>query len=86
VGAWGVVVDPARGRLLMREGEAGGTGWVLAATDPLVAHQSLATAWRRELGCPVVGITGSVGKTSVKDICRAILPMRVHASRENFNT
>jgi UDP-N-acetylmuramoyl-tripeptide--D-alanyl-D-alanine ligase len=34
----------------------------------------------------VVGITGSVGKTSVKDICRAILPMRVHASRENFNT
>jgi hypothetical protein len=34
----------------------------------------------------VVGITGSVGKTSAKDICRALLPMRVHASRENFNT
>ena len=34
----------------------------------------------------MVGITGSVGKTSVKDICRAILPMRVHASPENFNT
>jgi len=83
-GAWGVIVDPARGRLLTREGDPG--GWVLAATDPLVALQSLATAWRRELACPVVGITGSVGKTSVKDICRAILPMRVHASRENFNT
>ena len=83
-GAWGVVVDPARGRLLTREGVAG--GWVLAAADPLAALQGLATAWRRELACPVVGITGSVGKTSVKDICRAILPMRVHASRENFNT
>ena len=34
----------------------------------------------------MVGITGSVGKTSVKDICRAILPMRVHASPENYNT
>jgi UDP-N-acetylmuramoyl-tripeptide--D-alanyl-D-alanine ligase len=70
--------------LLKRDGVAG--GWVLAATDPLAALQGLATAWRRELACPVVGITGSVGKTSVKDICRAILPMRVHASRENFNT
>ena len=83
-GAWGVVVDPARGRLLVREAESG--GWVLTATDPLAALQSLATAWRRELACPVIGITGSVGKTSVKDICRAILPRRVHASRENFNT
>jgi UDP-N-acetylmuramoyl-tripeptide--D-alanyl-D-alanine ligase len=59
---------------------------VLAVDDPLAALQRLATTWRRELGCPAVGITGSVGKTSVKDICRAILPMRVHASRENFNT
>jgi UDP-N-acetylmuramoyl-tripeptide--D-alanyl-D-alanine ligase len=83
-GAWGVVVDPARGRSLVRQGEA--RGWVLAAAEPLTALQRLATAWRRELGCPAVGITGSVGKTSVKDICRAILPMRVHASRENFNT
>jgi UDP-N-acetylmuramoyl-tripeptide--D-alanyl-D-alanine ligase len=85
-GAWGAVVDPARGRLLTREGEPATPGWVLAAEDPLAALQGLATAWRRELGCPVVGITGSVGKTSVKDICRAILPMRVHSSRENYNT
>ena len=34
----------------------------------------------------MVGITGSTGKTSVKDITRAILPRRVHASPENFNT
>ena len=85
-GAWGVVVDPARGRLLTSEGAGTERGWVFAVDEPLAALQRLATAWRRELGCPVVGITGSVGKTSVKDICRAILPMRVHASRENFNT
>jgi UDP-N-acetylmuramoyl-tripeptide--D-alanyl-D-alanine ligase len=38
------------------------------------------------LECRVVGITGSTGKTSVKDVCRAILPAEVHASPENFNT
>ena len=85
-GAWGVVADAARARLLVREGGRDGRGWVLGTTDPLASLQRLATAWRRELGCAVVGITGSVGKTSAKDICRAILPMRVHASRENFNT
>jgi UDP-N-acetylmuramoyl-tripeptide--D-alanyl-D-alanine ligase len=48
--------------------------------------QALARAWRRALGANVVGITGSVGKTSVKDIARALLPGRVHANRENLNT
>jgi UDP-N-acetylmuramoyl-tripeptide--D-alanyl-D-alanine ligase len=81
-GAWGVVVTPERAAALA----AAGDGWVFAADDPLLALQMLARAWRRELGCPVVGITGSTGKTSVKDICRALLPFRVHASPENFNT
>jgi UDP-N-acetylmuramoyl-tripeptide--D-alanyl-D-alanine ligase len=83
-GAWGVVVEPERARSI----DAGATegGWIMAAPDPLEALQGLATGWRRELGCPVVGITGSTGKTSVKDICRALLPMRAHASPENFNT
>jgi UDP-N-acetylmuramoyl-tripeptide--D-alanyl-D-alanine ligase len=78
-GAWGVVVGTERARGL--DG-----AWVFAAADPLAALQSLAAAWRRELGAPVVGITGSVGKTSVKDIARALLPGRVHANRENLNT
>jgi UDP-N-acetylmuramoyl-tripeptide--D-alanyl-D-alanine ligase len=92
-GAWGAVVEAAMARsLLVAPGETKGerapvaTGWVFAVADPLAALQSLATAWRRELGAPVVGITGSVGKTSVKDIARALLPGRVHANRENLNT
>ena len=60
--------------------------WVFAAADPLAALQALARAWRRALGARVVGVTGSVGKTSVKDIARALLPGRVHANRENLNT
>jgi UDP-N-acetylmuramoyl-tripeptide--D-alanyl-D-alanine ligase len=83
-GAWGVVVDMSRAGALA-EARANG-GWVLASPDPLRSLQSLARAWRRELACPTVAITGSVGKTSVKDICRTMLPLRTHASPENFNT
>lgn len=89
-GAWGVLVGMQWARELAsrleRSGGAVGPGWILGADDPLAALQRLGRSRRRELGCPVVGVTGSTGKTSVKDICAAILPLRVHASPENFNT
>jgi UDP-N-acetylmuramoyl-tripeptide--D-alanyl-D-alanine ligase len=97
-GVWGVVLDPALSSSFLSlydskfevGGEAsvdeGGDAWVFVAADPLAALQALARAWRRELGARVVGVTGSVGKTSVKDIARALLPGRVHANRENLNT
>jgi len=90
-GAWGVVANPTRvSQLVSLPGEDRGEGaagaWVFAAPDPLSALQGLAREWRRRLGARVVGITGSVGKTSVKDIARALLPGRVHANRENLNT
>ena len=61
---------------------------VLTADDPLRSLQALARAWRRELGCRVVGVTGSTGKTSTKDILAALLAshLRTHANRENLNT
>jgi UDP-N-acetylmuramoyl-tripeptide--D-alanyl-D-alanine ligase len=79
-GAWGAVVRPEHAAGLA------GEGWVFTSRDPLRSLQRLARAWRRELGCQAVGITGSTGKTSVKDITRALVPKRVHASQENFNT
>lgn len=78
-GAWGVVASPERAAGL-------GGAWVFAVADPLVAMQALARAWRRVLGARVLGVTGSVGKTSVKDIARSLLPGPVHANRENLNT
>ena len=83
-GAWGVLVEHGRAQEVLASGAP--AGWILGCDDPLASMQALARAWRREIGCPLVGITGSTGKTSVKDICRAILPGRVHASAENFNT
>jgi UDP-N-acetylmuramoyl-tripeptide--D-alanyl-D-alanine ligase len=82
-GAWGVLVAPAHADALDAP-----TAAVIAADDPLAALQRLATAWRRALSCPVVGITGSVGKTSTKDILAAMLGQRLRtvANRENLNT
>jgi UDP-N-acetylmuramoyl-tripeptide--D-alanyl-D-alanine ligase len=82
-GAWGVLVATQWGREIAMDAEG---GWVIGAADPLASLQSLGRAWREELGCSVVGITGSTGKTSVKDICRVLLPGEVHASPENYNT
>jgi UDP-N-acetylmuramoyl-tripeptide--D-alanyl-D-alanine ligase len=83
-GAWGALVSGERAEGL--EPAADIEGWVLAAPDPLRGLQGVAREWRRKLSCRVVGITGSTGKTSVKDICHAMLPFRVHASPENYNT
>ena len=93
-GAWGVLVGEAHREAALSavEGAIGGSACaqaaVIVAEDPLRALQRLATAWRRELGCKVVGVTGSTGKTSTKDILAALLRPRlhVHASRENWNT
>ena len=61
---------------------------VLVTEDPVAALGRLALAWRRELGCSTVGVTGSTGKTSTKDILAALLRphRRTHANRENLNT
>jgi len=88
-GAWGVVAGSQWAREIAQMRERGAhefDGWVFGADDPLGALQALAREWRRELDCSVIGITGSTGKTSVKDVCASILPARVHASPENFNT
>ena len=84
-GAWGALVGPARARELV---EHGVTAPVISADNTLHALGSLARAWRRELDCRVVGVTGSTGKTSTKDILAALLEphMRVHRNRENWNT
>ena len=86
-GAWGVLVSPAHAT--RAAGAAAGSGApIIAADDPLAALQALARAWRRELGCPAIGVTGSTGKTSTKDILAALLApqRRTHANRENLNT
>ncbi len=53
----------------------------------LATLQELAKAWRLELGAKVVGVTGSNGKTTTKDMIRAVLSERfqVYHNKENHN-
>ncbi len=83
-GAWGVLVAPDHGEAA----RCAAPGVLLAAERPLEALQRLATAWRAELDATVIGITGSTGKTTTKDILLALLApaRRTVASRANFNT
>ncbi len=55
--------------------------------DTLGALGALAAHRRRALGCKVVGITGSSGKTTTKDLTRGAIETtyRVHATRGNLN-
>ena len=82
-GAWGVLVAKP-----WAHGELPGDGAVLAVDDPLIALHNLARGWRRELGADVIAVTGSVGKTSTKDLIAAMIGAArpVAASRANFNT
>jgi len=86
-GAWGAIVAPAHAVATIRAAFRS-NAVVLVAADPLGALQRLATAWRLELGATVIAVTGSTGKTSTKDLLRAVLePHRqTVASRANFNT
>ena len=85
-GAWGVLVSPEHTARAVAAAPAGAR--VLEAQWPLASLGALAREWRRELGCRVIGVTGSTGKTSTKDILAAVLAshLSTHASRENFNT
>jgi UDP-N-acetylmuramoyl-tripeptide--D-alanyl-D-alanine ligase len=84
-GAWGALAAPGWARDAAAAAEGGA---VLAAEEPAAALGALARAWRRELGAHAIAVTGSVGKTSTKDLIAALIaPHRtVTASRANFNT
>jgi UDP-N-acetylmuramoyl-tripeptide--D-alanyl-D-alanine ligase len=82
-GAWGVLVRSERAAGLLPSDHP-----VLGVEDTVAALGALGRAWRRELGCPAVGVTGSTGKTTTKDILAALLRprLRAHSNRENLNT
>ena len=68
------------------EVKAGAT--LFQVPDPLVGLHALACAWRRRFRARVIGVTGSVGKTSTKEAIAGVLAQRfeVLESSGNRNT
>ena len=55
---------------------------LLVVYDTRLALGTLASAWRAHFSLPLIGVTGSNGKTTVKEMCAAIL--RAQARRDGF--
>lgn len=57
-------------------------------SDPLVALQRLAANWRRKHTVKVIGVTGSVGKTTAKEVIASVLSHRYQTlkTEANLNT
>ena len=59
----------------------------LLVEDTLLALQELARAWRRELGLPIIGITGTNGKTTTKELLATVLSTKynIYYTQGNLN-
>ena len=80
-GAAGVLVAhaPEPGKL------AGGDATVVLVDDPLGALQAVAAAWRTRYDPLVVGVTGSIAKTSTKEAIAAVLGAAMPTLRNEGN-
>ena len=60
---------------------------LLLVEDTLLALQDLARAWRRELGLSIIGITGTNGKTTTKELLATVLSTKynLHYTQGNLN-
>ena len=65
-----------------------GAEYIISGENALAELQDLARAWRRELGLPILAITGTNGKTTTKELCAAVLKTKykLYYTQGNLNT
>ena len=65
----------------------GAAGSIILVPSTLAALQDTAAFYRSQFSLPVIGITGSVGKTTAKEMVASVLAQRydVHKTAGNFN-
>ncbi len=66
------------GNDFVEQAKAQGAEYIIKGDNALAELQDLARAWRRELGLPILGITGTNGKTTTKELCAAVLSTKYH--------
>ncbi|MBR6118032.1 MAG: UDP-N-acetylmuramoyl-tripeptide--D-alanyl-D-alanine ligase [Paludibacteraceae bacterium] len=64
-----------------------GAAYIISGENALAELQDLARAWRRELGLPIICITGTNGKTTTKELCAAVLSTKynLYYTQGNLN-
>ena len=73
-GAWGALVE--RIALERKYGSLGGLKNILPVEDTILALQEMSQRHRKKFDIPVIGITGSNGKTTTKEMLAGILRQR----------
>ena len=60
----------------------------IEVSDTIKAIGKVATEWRSQFDIPLIGITGTNGKTSTKELLKHILSSKfdIHATEGNYNT
>ena len=75
------------GNQFVEQAKADGAEYVISGVNALAELQDLARAWRRELGLPILAITGTNGKTTTKELCAAVLSTKknIYYTQGNLN-
>ncbi len=81
----GAALDKGAACCLCERVPAGETRGLIVVDDVQTALETIAAAYRDTLSQPIVGITGSVGKTSAKEMISAVLSSRYHVLKTDKN-
>ena len=75
------------GNDFVEQAQKDGAEYIISGENALRDLQDLARAWRRELGLPILGITGTNGKTTTKELCAAVLSTKykLYYTQGNLN-